>query len=87
MRRLIYQHLDVADVESLIRSHWTVMQWVYDVLLIFTPVGPVCNEKYESLLWYCNKVSSILQSNTAATAIDCDELDPMGDSVTLSVPQ
>ena len=86
MRKLIYQHLDVADVESLIRSHWTVMEWVYDILLIFTPVGPVRNEKYEKLLWYCNKVSSILQCNTAATAIDCDEQDPVSTPITSSVP-
>ena len=86
MRKLIYQHLDVADVESLIRSHWTVMEWVYDILLIFTPVGPVRNEKYEKLLWYCNKVSSILQCNTAAAAIDCDEPDPVSTPITSSVP-
>ena len=86
MRKLIYQHLDVTDVESLIQSHWTVMECVYDILLIFTPVGPVRNEKYEKLLWYCNKVSSILQCNNAATAIDCDEPDPVSTPIKSSVP-
>ena len=87
VRQLIYQHLDTGDVESLIRSHWTVIEWVYDVLLIFTPLGPVRTEKYESLLWFCNKVSSILQSNIVATAIDCDECEPIYASVQSSVPQ
>ena len=74
-RRLIYDHLDVKDVESLVRSHWSVMEWVYDILLIFTPYGPVRNEKYESLLWYCNRVSQILQSTADDLPIDCDASD------------
>ena len=74
-QRLIYDHLDVKDVESLVRSHWSVMEWVYDILLIFTPYGPVRNEKYESLLWYCNRVSQILRSTADDLPIDCDASD------------
>ena len=69
---MICGHLELRDLAAMVRSHWSIMEWVYDVLLIATPMGLVRNEKYEKLLWYCNKVSHILQQSSSPTVIDCD---------------
>jgi|Transcript_41104 hypothetical protein len=72
IRQMICGHLELRDLAAMVRSHWSIMEWVYDVLLIATPMGLVRNEKYEKLLWYCNKVSQILQQSSTPTVIDCD---------------